>query len=86
MERACLLSQFIKIKLTELEWLSQITELVNGKIRFEVEERPKPQKDAQGTESVIIRHMGLPAYLHPRILRKPHEQKKHRKGMLMWHF
>lgn len=83
MERAWLLSQFIKIKLTELEWLSQITELVNGKIRFEVEECPKSQKDAQGTESVIIHHEGLPAYLHPRILRKPHKQKKHRKRMLM---
>ena len=54
MENALLLSQFIKIKLREIKWLAQVTELISGKIRFEAEENPDLQKDAQGSTLVII--------------------------------
>lgn len=86
MECALLLSQFIKIKLREIEWLSQITELINGKNRFEAEGCPKLQKDAQGNKLVIIHHMGMPAYIHTSILHKPHGRKKGYKDMLMCSF
>ena len=59
MENALLLSQFIKIKLREIKWLAQVTELISGKIRFEAEGNPDLQKDAQGNTLVIIYLVGM---------------------------
>lgn len=86
LERALLSSQFIKVKFREIEWFSQVTELINDKIRFEVGECPKLQIDAQGNESVIIYRVGMPAYRHTFILHKPQGQKGHCKDTLMCHF
>lgn len=86
MEHALFLSQFIKIKLREMEWLSQITELINGKIRFEVEGCPKLQKDAQGNKLVIIYRTGVTMYICTFILHKPHGHKKSYKDILMCSF
>ena len=59
MEHALLLSQFIKIKLSEIKWLAQVTELINGKMTFEAEECPKLQKDTRGNALVIIHPVGM---------------------------
>lgn len=81
MERALSLSQCIKIKFREMEWLSQITWMAKFDLRWR-----NVQNYRQMPEEILCLSSSKWAYLHTFVLHKLHGQKKPYKDMLLCSF